>query len=75
VILQRNRLDSLINNTRRALGEFGKNLSPDDQQAIKGVLNDAESALTAMEMEKIYAELVRVEQAASKITESIMAMA
>ena len=75
VILQRNRLDSLITNARRALVEFGKNLSPEDQQAIKGVLNDAEASLASNQMEQIYAELVRVEQAASKITESIMSMA
>jgi len=71
----RNRLDSLINNTRRALIEFGKNLSADDQQNIKSVLNEAQVALSATEMEHIYAELVRVEQAASKITESMMSMA
>jgi len=75
IIVQRNRLDSLINNTRRALLEYGKNLSADDQQNIKGVLNDAAGALSATEMEDIYAELVRVEQAASKITESMMSMA
>jgi molecular chaperone DnaK (HSP70) len=75
IIMQRNRLDSLISNTRRALAEFGKNLSAEDQQAIKGVLNDAESTLTSTEMDQVYAELVRVEQAASKITESMMSMA
>jgi molecular chaperone DnaK len=75
VIMQRNRLESLISNTRRALSEFGKGLSAEDQQAIKGVLNDAEAALSSMEMEEVYAELVRVEQAAGKITESMMSMA
>jgi molecular chaperone DnaK len=75
VILQRNRLDSLITNARRALDEFGKNLPHEDQQNIKGVLNDAEDALGSDDMSRIYAELVRVEQAASKITESMMSMA
>jgi molecular chaperone DnaK len=75
VILQRNRLDSLITNARRALDEFGKNLQHEEQQAIKGVLNDAEDALSSDDMGRIYAELVRVEQAASKITESMMSMA
>jgi molecular chaperone DnaK len=72
IIMQRNRLDSLITNARRALVEFGKNLSPDDQQNIKGVLTDAEAALESNDMAEVYAELVRVEQAASKITESMM---
>ena len=72
VIMQRNRLDSLITNARRALVEFGKGLSQEDQQNIKGVLSDAEAALSSNDMAEVYAELVRVEQAASKITESMM---
>jgi len=75
IILQRNRLDSLITNTRKALLEFGKNLSADEQQSIKGVLAEAEGALSATEMEHVYSAMVRVEQAASKITESMMSMA
>lgn len=74
VILQRNRLESLITNVRRALEEFGKNLPPEDLQSIKGVLNDAEDAIGTDDMGRIYAELVRVEQAASKITESMMSI-
>jgi molecular chaperone DnaK (HSP70) len=70
--MQRNRLDSLITNARRALAEFGRNLPQEDQQSIKGVLSNAESALGSDDMAEIYAELVKVEQAASKITESMM---
>jgi molecular chaperone DnaK len=72
VIMQRNRLESLITNTRRALTEFGKSMPAEDQQSIKGILNNAEDALGAEEMARIYAELVKVEQAASKITEAMM---
>jgi molecular chaperone DnaK len=72
VIIQRNRLDSLITNARRALDEYGKNLSPEDQQNIREVLSKAQTSLTSADMGEIYAELVRVEQAASKITESMM---
>src|SRR6478672_1178435 len=57
LITEKNRLDSLIRNARKALKEFGKGLSAEDQQAIKGVLNDAEAALSSMEMEEVYAEL------------------
>jgi molecular chaperone DnaK len=74
IIMQRNRLDSLITNARRALAEYGKNLSQDDQNNIRSVLTTAESALTSTDMGEIYAELVRVEQAASKITESMMSV-
>jgi len=72
VIIQRNRLDSLITNARRALEEYGKNLSPEDQQGIRDVLAKAQACLSSSDMGEIYAELVRVEQAASKITESMM---
>jgi molecular chaperone DnaK len=75
VIMQRNRLDSLISNARKALLEFGKNLPTDEQAAIKGVLSEAEAALTSNDMGHIYAELVRVEKAATRITESMMSMA
>ena len=73
--MQRNRLDSLITNARRALIEFGKNLSSDDQQNIKSILTGAEAVLNSNDMGQIYAELVRVEKAASKITESMMSIA
>jgi molecular chaperone DnaK len=72
VIMQRNRLESLITNTRRALTEFGKSLAAEDQQSIKGILNNAEDALGSDDMGRVYAEMVRVEQAASKITEVMM---
>ncbi|MFN6962908.1 MAG: molecular chaperone DnaK [Pyrinomonadaceae bacterium] len=75
IIMQRNRLESLINNTRRALGEFGRSMPVEDQQMIKGVLNEAEDALGSNEMDRLYAELVKVEQAASKITEAMMSIA
>jgi molecular chaperone DnaK len=75
MILQRNRLDSLITNARKALMEFGKNLQPTDQQAIKDTLSEAEATLASTDMSEIYSQLVKVEQAAAKITESIMSMA
>ena len=75
VIMQRNRLDSLIANARKSLAEFGKGLSGDDVQEIKNVLSQAEAALASNDMGQVYSELVKVERAASRITESMMSMA
>jgi len=75
VIMQRNRLDSLIANARKSLAEFGKGLSGDETQEIKNVLSQAEAALASNDMGQIYSELVKVERAATRITESMMSMA
>jgi len=75
VIMQRNRLDSLIANARKSLAEFGKGLTGDETQEIKTVLSQAETALSSNDMGLIYSELVKVERAATRITESMMSMA
>src|SRR5436190_136017 len=43
LIVERNRLDTLIRNARRAMTEVGKTFDLEEQQAINGVLNDAEA--------------------------------
>ena len=43
IIMHRNRLDSLVKNTRKAMHEFGKSLTLEQQQEINGVLNEAEN--------------------------------
>ena len=42
LIVERNRLDTLIRNARRAMVEIGKSFDLEDQQSINGVLNEAE---------------------------------
>lgn len=73
--MQRNRLDSLIANARKSLAEFGKNIPSDELGEIKTVLSEAEAALASNDMGQIYSELVKVERAATRITESMMSMA
>ena len=46
LILQKNRLDSLIKNARRAMSEFGKSFPLEEQQEINGILNEAEEVLS-----------------------------
>ncbi len=73
LILQRNKLDSLINNARRAMAEFGKNLAPDQQHEINGALHEAEKYITTDNLEEIMMALADVEMQTNKITEALMA--
>jgi molecular chaperone DnaK len=74
-ILKRNRLESLVKNTRRAMSEFGKSMPLDEQQEINGVLDDAEDFLKAPEDDRGNIEdyLMKVEGSANRLTESLMA--
>jgi molecular chaperone DnaK len=74
LIMSRNRLDSLIKNTRRTIVEFGKSLEIKQQQEINGILNDAEEALESNEHKLILDALKKTEDAANKLTEALMVM-
>ena len=75
LIMNRNRLDSLVKNTRRTLVEFGKSLEVKQQQEINGVLNDAEEVLTENDSKSIQDSLRKTEEVANKLTEALMVMA
>jgi molecular chaperone DnaK len=72
LIMQRNKLESLIKNTRRAMHELGKTLPLEQQQEINGVLNKAEEAVDADSMEFIQPALEQAEEAANMLTASLM---
>jgi len=73
MIMQRNRLDSLIRNTRRSLEEFGDSIPPEQRQAIKSILTQGEEGLKADNVGEIQAVYTNVEFAANQLTESLMA--
>jgi len=73
MIMQRNRLDSLIRNTRRSLEEFGGSIPPEQRQAIKSILTQGEEGLKADNVGEIQAVYTNVEFAANQLTESLMA--
>ena len=75
LIHERNRLDSLIRNARRAMTEIGKSFELSEQQAINGILNDADDALTSEIIEDIQEQLLKVEGAANRITAAMLNMA
>jgi molecular chaperone DnaK len=75
LILQRNKLETLINNTRRSMNEFGKSLPLEQQQEINGLLNKAEEAVDADNIEFIQTALEQAEEAANMLTNSLMTVA
>jgi molecular chaperone DnaK len=72
VITQRNRLDNLIKNARKAMAEFGRSFPTEEQMEINGILNNAEESLLTDDKDEIESVLVRVEETASRITAAMM---
>src|SRR6476620_3255262 len=75
LIIERNKLDTLIRNARRAMAEVGKTFDLEEQKAINGTLNDAEDKLATDSLEELRVQLEKVEGAANRITASMLAMA
>lgn len=74
LINERNRLDSLIRNAKKAMSEVGRSFELDEQQEINGILNDAETALESPNLDDVRLHLERVETAANRITATMLAM-
>ena len=75
VIMQKNKLDSLIKNARKTMTEFGRSFPLEEQQDINGVLNEAETAMASQDLSEIEKVLASVEETANRITASMLAIA
>jgi molecular chaperone DnaK (HSP70) len=75
LIVSRNRLDSLLKNTRRAMAEFGKSLEVKQQIEINGILGEADEALTSDDPKEIEEAFKKAEEAANQLTSALMVMA
>lgn len=75
IILQKNRLESLLSSTRRAMVEIGASFEQEQRMAISRVLNEAEAYLSSDKPGDIQAAMIKVEEMAAKITESMLSMA
>lgn len=73
VIMQKNRLDSLIKNTRKALTEFSSSLPEAQKEAIEAILLQAEEGFESNNLDEMKAIYTNVEFAANQLTESLMA--
>jgi molecular chaperone DnaK len=75
LIVEKNKLDTLIKNARRAMAEVGRSFELEEQQSINGILNDAEDALSTTSIDEVKVQLGKVEAAANRITAAMLAMA
>jgi molecular chaperone DnaK len=75
LINERNRLDSLIRNARRAMMEIGKSFELAEQQSINGVLSEADEMLKSDSISEIRDQMAKVEAAANRITAAMLTMA
>jgi molecular chaperone DnaK len=72
VILLRNKLDSMLRNTRRSFTEFGATLSANDRDMGQHALADAEAALQANTLEEVNRALTGLERLGSQITHAML---
>src|SRR5215204_1130902 len=75
LIMSRNRLDSLIKNTRRAMVEYGKSLEVKQQQEINAILGEAEESLSSDDPTEIDNAFKKAEEAANQLTTLLMVLA
>jgi molecular chaperone DnaK len=73
LILIKNRLDSLLKNTQKAFGEFGKALKPEFQQDALRAIADSGEALKSNDVNFVRRTLQNLERIAEKITEAMLA--
>jgi molecular chaperone DnaK len=71
LVLVRNRLDGLIQSTRRSFSEFGWMLPEDEQEHTRESLNQAEHALTSEEVSKIRVAFEELEACGRRLTEAM----
>lgn len=74
LILQRNRLDSLIKNTRRTLSELLKNLPTEKIREMNEILTQAEEALLSEDIDVIKQHTAKVEEVATELANLLMTM-
>lgn len=75
IIMQRNKVTSLIENTRKALHEYGSILSPEEIEEFNEALIVAEKELLEDDLELIKMIYNGVEDRANKLTDKLMSVA
>lgn len=71
----RNKLDSLVRNTQRALAEFGSKLTADERRAGQRTLSEGESATRSDDPEEVRSALDAVELLGEQITTAMITSA
>jgi len=72
MVVMRNKLDSLLRNTRKSFTKFGGMLSANDQDIAERVFAEAETATSASDYEAINKALTALERVASQLTHAML---
>ena len=72
VVVARNKLDSLLRNTRKSFLKFGGMLSQEDQDSAESVFADSESAAKGGKLDEINRALIRLERVAGQLTSAML---
>lgn len=72
MVVMRNKLESLLRNTRKSFTKFGGMLSANDQDIAERVFAEAETAATANDYETINKALTSLERVASQLTHAML---
>jgi molecular chaperone DnaK len=71
IIIARNRLEGLLQNTVRSFGEFGWMLSSDDQEFVRNAIDHARNTFTSEDSTEMRSTLEQLEKAARLITDAM----
>lgn len=72
IVILRNKLESLLRNTKKSFGKFGGLLSPNDREIADRVFKEAEAATSAQGLEPIDNALNALERVAGQLTSAMM---
>ncbi len=71
IIMSRNRLEGLLQNTIRSFGEFGWMLPPSDQEFVRSTLENARKTAVSEDAPEVRRSLEQLERAARLITDAM----
>jgi molecular chaperone DnaK len=71
IIIARNRLEGLLQNTVRSFGEFGWMLSPENQEFVRNTVEHARDTFSSEDSSEVRHTLEQLEKAARLITDAM----
>jgi len=72
VVVSKNKLDSLLRNTKKSFDKFGGLLAKEDQSNAESVFNEAEAASKSDKLEEINRALIKLERIAGQLTSAML---
>jgi molecular chaperone DnaK len=72
VVVSRNKLDSLLKNTKKAFVKFGGLLSKQEQESAETVFVDAETAARSEKLDEVNRALIKLERVAGQLTAAML---